>query len=116
MFSQIRNLILSANPGVSVYPDEVPEGEDTPAISFVNIGYVDDRMLSGAKSGHVQSWRITIVAGRLSKLKPIINSLESLDNTKNSDFSKIYVTLSSIEAKDFDAIHRRAFIDLTTYK
>lgn len=107
--------LLTSAVDVKVYPDSIPESASVPAISYFNIGYSSSRNTEGRKTKQYESWRVIVEASSSDDLTTIINQLEALDNTSNSDFSKIYSKLNQIEPKDVDALHRRAFIDVTLY-
>ena len=114
MFSKVFKLLDNAT-SVTVHRKQVPQDELLPAISFHNIGLRGDRLLSGQYSGEYELWQAVIVYDKANDLKPIIDELKALDNTKNSDFSKIYVSVNSIENTTDDAFAERAFVDLILY-
>jgi len=73
------------------------------------------RTVKGKSIGGYDSWRVTIVANTFDEIETLIKQLKSIDNTSNSDFSKIYSKLNQIEPKDENALYRRAFVDINLY-
>lgn len=115
-FTNVRNLLVSALPGIKVYSDFVPETENNPAVALINVAYDNaGRVLEGEKVGHWSTWRVQVVASATSDVESIIELLESLDNTKNNDFQKVFVQLVNIESRQPTQPYRRAFVDVRVY-
>lgn len=114
--SDIKNItsLLKTITGLSVYSTEIPEDATRPAVTFANIAYQNDRVLNGDKTKRVSNWRITL-SDSVVNLQDSIDKLESLDNTNNEHYQRIYVTLTFIEPKAQTEPYQRAFLDLTVY-
>lgn len=104
--------LLSGALSVKVYPDVVPESAPKPAASYINLGYGGKRLIDGKLSGEFEEWRITLVVTEINDIYPLVAELKLIDNTSNSDFSNIYITMDRIEAIDEYSPYRRAFLDL----
>lgn len=112
-----RNVYDLLNGAVSckVFTDVVPENEAVPAISFVNIGFHNDRVISGDKSSGFTTWRITLLAVKLSDITKYIAELETLDNKQSTKFSRVFIDHTVTEQKLEEDLYRRAFVDLRVY-
>lgn len=108
--------VLKANlVGVGVYSSVVPENAPVPAIAAHNVAFVSGRVLDGTKTGKWSQWRVTVVAAPAS-LQSVIDQLESLDNTVNTHFQRMFVDLTLIEPKISTEPYQRAFVDIKLYK
>jgi hypothetical protein len=105
---------LKASLTVEVYSSVVPEHADVPAVALSNVAFESDRVLSGDKTKRLSRWRVTAVA-KPNDLQSLVDELESIDNTSNDVFRKVFVQLQIIEDKDPIDVHQRAFIDITVY-
>lgn len=115
-FVKVRNMIVTAIAPHKVYSDFVPETETNPAVALINVAYDNaGRVLEGEKVGHWSTWRVQVVASATSDVESIIELLESLDNTKNNDFQKVFVQLVNIESRQPNQPYRRAFVDVRVY-
>lgn len=113
---KVRNMLVNVLPGVTVYDSFVPETETNPAVALTNVSYDNaGRVLEGEKVGHWSTWRVQVVASATSDVESIIELLESLDNTKNNDFQKVFVQLVNIESRQPNQPYRRAFVDVRVY-
>lgn len=99
---------------IGVWGGTIPENADVPAIAIYNVAFANDRVMSGEKTKRVSTWRITLV-DTVQNLQNSIDQIESVDNTVNDDFQRVYVELSLIEPKALTEPHQRAFFDITIY-
>lgn len=100
----------------NVYTGEIPESQSDPAVLVQNVANPFERVLSGRKVKKSSTWRITVVAKLQSDVESILNELEDMDNTRNSDFQRIFTNLVMTELGLVEQPFRRAFYDLTVYK
>ncbi len=105
---------LKASLTVEVYSSVVPEQAVTPAVALSNVAFESDRVLSGDKTKRLSRWRVVVVA-KPNDLQSVIDELESIDNTSNDVFRKVFAQLQIIEDKDPIDVHQRAFVDITVY-
>lgn len=75
----------------------------------------DNRVITGQKYGNSQVYRVTVFAPTQAEIKDILDTLETLDNTKNADFQRIFGQWILTEAKQPGQVLARAFYDLTVY-
>lgn len=116
VFTDVRSLLVSALPGITVYSDFVPETETNPAVALTNVAFDEaGRVLEGEIVGKWSTWRVQVVASATSDVESIIEGLESVDNTKNADFQRIFVRVVNIESKAPNQPYRRAFVDVRVY-
>ena len=115
ILTEIVQTIKSGTTGIGVFDSVIPESEPVPAIAVYNVAFVSDRILTGEKTKKWSQWRITAVATKAT-LQSVIEQLESLDNTTNQYFRKLYVDLVQIEPKQPSEPHQRAFLDVRVYK
>ena len=101
--------------GITVYTGTVPEGVDKPCVSVSMVGNSDVRVIKGSKHGNTQVYRVTVFAPLESQIDTILDTLETLDNTKNADFQRIFGQWILTEAKQPGQVLARAFYDLTVY-
>lgn len=115
-FTNVRNMLLETLFEFEVYSDFVPESETRPAVALTNVSFSNaGRDLEGDKHGHFDVFRVQVVAKSTSDVEYIIELLETLDNTKTVDFSRVMVQLINIEAKEPNQPYRRAFVDVRVY-
>lgn len=101
-------------PTYLVYSDVVPESDNNGAVAITNVANPTSRVLSGKKYGMVSTWRVTVIAPSKSVRQTIGDILETLDNTSNNDFNRVYVDLVNKEGKDTeDQPVVRSFYDIT---
>ena len=108
--------LLKTKITAEVYTGEIPETQSAPAVLVSNVANPYSRTLSGKKVQKSSTWRITIVARLQSEVEVVIDELENLDNTINSDFQRIFSNLVLTELGLIEQPFRRAFYDLTVYK
>ena len=101
--------------GITVYTGAIPEGVDKPCVQVGMVANTDERVISGHKYGNSQTYRVTVFAPIQSQIKGILDTLETLDNTKNADFQRIFGQWILTEAKQPGQVLARAFYDLTVY-
>ena len=101
--------------GITVYTGTVPEGVDKPCVSVSMVSNSDVRVIKGSKHGNTQVYRVTVFAPLESQIDTILDTLETLDNTKNADFQRIFGQWILTEAKQPGQVLARAFYDLTVY-
>jgi hypothetical protein len=98
----------------NVYSGLVPESEPNSAVAVNNVANPSNRVISGVKYGRTSVWRITVVATGKAQRQQIIDLLETLDNTSNNSFQRVFVDLVNLEPKDTeDQPVVRAFVDIT---
>lgn len=97
---------------VNVWDGIVPENASLPAVSWYNIGYQNDRIVSGCKLNDKMSFRVVVVANGSSALDESVNAIGELDNTSNADFQRIEVVGNRLEPKETGVSVRRFMIDL----
>lgn len=100
---------------ITVYSGTVPEGVTKPCVGTSMVSNADNRVISGKKYGNSQVYRVTIFAPMQSQIQGILDTLETLDNTKNADFQRIFGQWVLTEAKQPGQVLARAFYDLTVY-
>ena len=101
--------------GITVYTGAIPEGVDKPCVQVSMVSNSDNRVIAGQKYGNTQVYRVTVFAPIQSQIQGILDTLETLDNTKNADFQRIFGQLILTEAKQPGQVLARAFYDLTVY-
>lgn len=101
--------------GITVYTGTVPEGVDKPCVGVSMVSNSDVRVIAGQKYGNTQVYRVTVFAPIQSQIQGILDTLETLDNTKNSDFQRIFGQWILTESKQPGQVLSRAFYDLTLY-
>ena len=101
--------------GITVYTGTVPEGVDKPCVSVSMVSNSDVRVIAGQKYGNTQVYRVTVFAPIQSQIQGILDTLETLDNTVNADFQRIFGQWILTEAKQPGQVLARAFYDLTVY-
>lgn len=106
--------LLKTIDGLYVTSTNIPENATRPAVTFANIAYQNDRVLSGDKTSRVSTWRVTI-SDSVENLQNTIDQLLSLDNTVNDNYQRIFSVLTYVEPKDQMQPYQRAFIELTLY-
>jgi hypothetical protein len=118
--SYLENVIsllkVAFGTNATVYRDFVPEKTTKPSVVANEISNTSSRVLSGTKYGPVAVWRVSVYVTEGQELKPLLEILESLDNTSNTDFQKIYSNYVLTEAKQPNQTKTRAFYDLNLYK
>ena len=107
----IRDTVTS-----SVHQDLVPEGVTEPACAVSFISVDETRVLSGDIGGTTNTFRVAVVASDDNDVKSIVETLETLDNTRNTDFSRIFSRLINWEARESNQPYRRAFVDVRVYQ
>ena len=101
--------------GITVYTGTVPEGVDKPCVQVSMVSNTDNRVIAGQKYGNTQVYRVTVFAPIQSQIQGILDTLETLDNTVNADFQRIFGQWILTEAKQPGQVLARAFYDLTVY-
>ena len=101
--------------GITVYTGAIPEGVDKPCVQVGMVNNADNRVISGQKYGNAQVYRVTVFAPIQSQIDTILDTLETLDNTVNADFQRIFGQWILTEAKQPGQVLARAFYDLTVY-
>ena len=101
--------------GIIVYTGAIPEGVDKPCVQVSMVSNSDNRVIAGQKYGNSQVYRVTVFAPTQSQIQGILDTLETLDNTKNVDFQRIFGQWILTEAKQPGQVLARAFYDLTVY-
>jgi hypothetical protein len=101
--------------GITVYTGAIPEGVDKPCVQVSMVNNADNRVISGQKYGNTQVYRMTVFAPIQSQIQGILDTLETLDNTVNADFQRIFGQWILTEAKQPGQVLARAFYDLTVY-
>lgn len=102
--------------GITVYSGTIPEGVTKPCVGVSMVSNSDVRVIKGSKHGNAQVYRVTIFAPTESQIDTILDTLETLDNTKNADFQRIFGQWILTESKQPGQVLGRAFYDLTLYK
>jgi len=102
--------------GITVYTGTVPEGVDKPCVSVSMVSNSDVRVIKGSKHGNTQVYRVTVFAPLESQIDTILDTLETLDNTVNDNFQRIFGQWILTESKQPGQVLARAFYDLTLYK
>ena len=101
--------------GITVYTGTVPKGVDKPCVQVSMVSNSDNRVIAGQKYGNTQVYRVTVFAPIQSQIQGILDTLETLDNTVNADFQRIFGQWILTEAKQPGQVLARAFYDLTVY-
>lgn len=111
-----RTFIAGHLSPVPVYQDLVPEGVEQTACAVSFLAVEENRVLDGNVSGKTNSFRVAVVGKVDLDVKSVVEDLENLDNTKTSEFSRIFARLSNWEARDSNQPYRRAFVDVRVYQ
>ena len=98
-----------------VHTGAIPEGVSTPCVLVSMVSNANNRVIAGQKYGNVQVYRVTVFAPTLDVIQVFLDQLETLDNTKNADFQRIFGQWILTEAKQPGQVLARAFYDLTVY-
>ena len=101
--------------GITVYTGAIPEGVTKPCVGVSMVSNSDVRVIAGQKYGNTQVYRVTVFAPIQSQIQGILDTLETLDNTVNADFQRIFGQWILTEAKQPGQVLARAFYDLTVY-
>ena len=101
--------------GITVYTGAIPEGVDKPCVGVSMVSNSDNRVIAGQKYGNAQVYRVTVFAPLQSQIQGVLDTLETLDNTVNADFQRIFGQWILTEAKQPGQVLARAFYDLTVY-
>jgi hypothetical protein len=101
--------------GITIYTGAIPEGVEKPCVQLSMVSNADNRVIAGQKYGNSQVYRVTVFASSQTQIKDILDALETLDNTKNADFQRIFGQWILTEAKQPGQVLARAFYDLTVY-
>ena len=110
-----KNLIASVSGTVKVYPDFIPEKNSLPAIQYTHIAEGSSRVLSGNKSGVWNTWRVIAVGNNNAERTALFESLQALDNSKNEDFSNVFIIAQSNLPYTPEDKTRSLFVDIKTY-
>lgn len=102
--------------GITVYSGVVPEGVVKPCVSVTMVSNADNRVIAGHKYGNTQVYRVNVFAPTIVEIEQILETLESLDNTLNEDFQRIFGQWILTESKQPGQALARAFYDLTLYR
>ena len=111
----IALLKTTLGPGITVYTGAIPEGVDKPCVQVSMVSNSDNRVIAGQKYGNTQVYRMTVFAPIQSQIQGILDTLETLDNTVDADFQRIFGQWILTEAKQPGQVLARAFYDLTVY-
>lgn len=111
-----RTFIADHLSPVSVYQDLVPEGVEEAACAITFTAVDQDRVLEGTISGKTNTFRVAVVAADDFDVKSIVEDLEKLDNTRTSEYSRIFAQLVNWEARESNQPYRRAFVDVRVYQ
>ena len=116
MEPEVISLLKTAlGSGITVYTGVIPEGVTKPCVSVSMVSNSDNRVIKGSKYGNSQVYRVTVFAPLESQIDTILDTLETLDNTVNADFQRIFGQWILTEAKQPGQVLARAFYDLTVY-
>ena len=112
----IALLKLAFGVNASVYRNQIPEGITKPSVSVTEIANTTERVISGDKFGTKTTWRVNIYVNDDNDMPSLLAILETLDNTSNSDFQRIFSDYVLTETRQPNQKLTRAFYDLTLYK
>jgi hypothetical protein len=112
----ISLLKLAFGVNATVYRDFVPEKTNKPSIIANELSNTSNRVLSGSKYGKIAVWRVSVYVTSNQDIEPLLEILESLDNTSNADFQRIFSDYVLTESKQPNQTKTRAFYDLKLYK
>lgn len=116
--SQLTNIIagLKTVLSVPVYSDNVPENQQTTAVSVINLAMATDRnFVDGSRSGRTSNWRVTVVSKDYAELESVVEELETLDNKSINGFQKVFVDHTRYEPREYSEPFRRAFVTIRAY-
>ena len=102
--------------GITAYTGTVPAGVVKPCVGVSMVSNSDVRVIKGSKHGNTQVYRVTVFAPLESQIDTILDTLETLDNTVNDNFQRIFGQWILTESKQPGQVLARAFYDLTLYK
>ena len=114
-YAQETQTLISSTVSVPVYADLVPESAPLPAIAWYNVSYQKpQRVVSGIKEPMIITQRVMIVVDvtNTEVFDDILNELEAIDNTQNSDFQQIEVFMVNMETVQPDSPVQRCMVDL----
>ena len=116
MRPEVTSLLkITLGSGITVYTGVIPEGVTKPCVSVSMVSNSDNRVIKGSKYGNSQVYRVTVFAPTEAEIETILDTLETLDNTKSSDFQRIFGQWILTESKQPGQVLSRAFYDLTLY-
>lgn len=107
-------LLKATLPNVGVYVGTIPENSPVPALAVYNVAFNNGRDIEGRKTRKWSVWRLTVV-DTVEHLQTVLDAIELIDNTVNSDFQKLFVNLTLKEPKAQTEPHQRAFFDMQVY-
>ena len=95
-----------------VYGSVPAEGAVLPLVYLTEVANPILRDLSGDKESRPATWRLTFHVSDESTLPNIFASIETLDNTKTSDFQRIFTQYVLTETRAPGDLFTRAFYDI----
>lgn len=99
-----------------VYGQVPDESAVKPCFHVYELANRSIRDTSGDKAGSSAVWRLVIYVQDESTLPDIFALIETLDNTKTSDFQRIFTQYVLTEDSAPGDLYTRAFYDLTLYE
>ena len=111
----LQRLLLALRP-VNAYLDNVPENATLPAVSYKHLNHNFTTLLDGSKTGNSDRWELKIVTVDDADIEMLVNQLETLHNSSNSDYQRIFVTVGSIGTKVKDQPFRSTTVNIQTYE
>jgi len=100
---------------IPVYWGAIPEGTVKPCVSVTEVSNSSTRVISGNKYGRNKVNRVTVYGTSAAQVADMLATIETLDNTSNDDFQRIFADYVLTEPKQPGAVLSRAFYDLTLY-
>lgn len=100
----------------TVYNSRVPESEENTAVAVYEITHSRSRDIMGCQVNKASFWRLVLVTPAPSFLSDAISKIESMDNSGDNQFQKVYSERVNTEPLDQGSLIQRTFFDLTFYE
>ncbi len=97
--SELKNTIrtLTERLDVPVYSGEVPEAFSTAAVVVQYLSETNARDIEGGKRNREINWRLVVVAPTVVGVESILDTLDTMDNSRNAHYQRIFTTLLDYE-------------------
>lgn len=118
MSVKIEDVMSFLKPRLSfeVYNSLVPESETNVAAAVYNITHSRNRDITGVQTDKISFWRLVLVTPSPAVISSAVSEVESLDNSRDNLFQKVYSEIVNTEPFDQGSLIQRTFFDLTFYE
>lgn len=107
---------VKARLSCEVYNSVVPESETNTAVAVYEITHSRSRDIEGFQINKASFWRLVLVTPSPSVLSDAVSEIESMDNTRDNNFQKVYSEKVNTEPLEPGSLIQRTFFDLTFYE